>query len=204
MMWDFLTRVIFGVTTAFFEDVWSRNFMNIFTSPLSISECVSGLVVSSIATSAVGLLTMLVMASMVFGLSFFIYGLPIVPLVLVLFIFGVTLGVVSCAIVLRLGPAAEWLIWPLPAMLSPLACVFYPLSALPRGLQWLARLMPPSYVFESMRGIVAGRGFSLASIGIAGGIAIAYLALAGWFFTRIYRYAVRTGLIARYAAESVN
>ncbi len=204
MMWDFLIRVMQGVTTTFFEDVWSRNFLNVFASPLSISEYVGGLVVSSIANSTVGLLTMLVIASVVFGLSFFIYGLPIIPLVLVLFVFGVTLGILSCAIVLRLGPAAEWLIWPLPALLSPLACVFYPLSALPGWLQVFARLVPPSYVFESMRGIVAGRGVAFGTFAAAGGMAIAYLALAGWFFTYIYGYAVRTGLIARYSAESVN
>jgi ABC-2 type transport system permease protein len=28
--------------------------------------------------------------------------------------------------------------------------------------------------------------------------------LAGWCFTRVYRHAVRTGLIARYSAESVS
>jgi ABC-2 type transport system permease protein len=144
------------------------------------------------------------MASAVFGLSFFVYGLPIIPMVLILFLFGVMLGILSCAVVIRLGPAAEWLIWPLPAMLSPLACVFYPLSALPGWLQIPARLIPPSYVFESMRGIVAGRGFSAGSLAMAGGMAIVYVLLAGWFFTRIYRYAVRTGLIARYSAESVS
>jgi ABC-2 type transport system permease protein len=203
MMWDFLIRVMQGVTVTFFEDVWSRNFLNVFASPLSIAEYVSGLVVSGISNSAIGLMSMLVIASVFFGLSFFAYGLPIVPLMLVLFVFGVTLGILSCAVVLRLGPAAEWLIWPLPAMLSPLACVYYPLSALPRWLQWVARLVPPSYVFESLRGIVAGRGFSLTGLGLASGIALAYLLLAGWFFTHIYGYAVRTGLIARYSAESV-
>jgi ABC-2 type transport system permease protein len=203
MMWDFMTRVMQGLTTTFFEDVWSRNFLNVFASPLSITEYVSGLVVAAIASSAVGLLVMLITASAVFGLSFFAYGLPIIPLVLVLFLFGVTLGILSCAIVIRLGPAAEWLIWPLPAMLSPLACVFYPLSALPAWLQIPARLLPPSYVFESMRALVAGRGFSAGSFAFAVGMAIIYVLLAGWFFTRTYSHAVRTGLIARYSAETV-
>ncbi len=204
MLWDFLTRVMQGVTVTFFEDVWSRNFLNVFASPLSIVEYVSGLVASGIASSAVGLVSMLVIASVFFGLSFFVYGFAIVPLVLVLFVFGVTLGILSCAVVLRLGPAAEWLIWPLPAMLSPLACVFYPLSALPGWLQWLARLIPPSYVFESLRGMVAGRGYTFKTLAVTGGLAIGYLVLAGWFFAHIYGYAVRTGLIARYSAESVN
>jgi ABC-2 type transport system permease protein len=193
-----------GVTTAFFEDVWSRNFLNIFATPLSISEYVSGLVVSSVATSAVGLAVMLALATTVFGLSFFVYGLMLVPFLLVLFLFGVALGIFGCAVVLRLGPAAEWLIWPVPAMLSPLACVFYPLSALPRWLQYPARLLPPSYVFEAMRAIVSGRAISGLSLMLSAGLALFYILFAGWFFTRIYRYVVRTGLIARYSAESLS
>src|ERR1700680_4540737 len=75
LLWDFFIRVMQGVTMAFLEDVWSRNFLNIFATPLSISEYVSGMVLSAIATSSVGLLVMLVLASTVFGLSFLVYGL---------------------------------------------------------------------------------------------------------------------------------
>src|ERR1700712_4582179 len=38
LFWDFFGRVMLGVTTAFFEDVWSRNFLNVFATPLSIAE----------------------------------------------------------------------------------------------------------------------------------------------------------------------
>ena len=164
LLWDFLVRVMQGVTTAFLEDVWSRNFLNIFATPLSISEYVCGLVVTSTATSLLGLSVMLVLATSIFGLYFFAYGLLLVPFLLVLFLFGVALGIFGCAVLLRMGPAAEWLIWPIPAVLSPLACVFYPLSALPRWLQYPARLLPPSYVFEAMRNIVSGRTVSLSAL----------------------------------------
>src|SRR6202050_4876513 len=70
LLWDFFIRVMQGVTTTFLEDVWSRNFLNIFATPLSISEYVSGLVLSSTATSLVGLIVMLALATQVFGLSF--------------------------------------------------------------------------------------------------------------------------------------
>jgi ABC-2 type transport system permease protein len=204
LLWDFLTRVMQGVTTAFFEDVWSRNFLNVFATPLSISEYVAGLVLSSIATSAVGLAVMLALATTAFGLSFFVYGLLLAPFLLILFLFGVSLGIVGCAVVLRLGPAAEWLIWPIPALLSPLACVFYPLSALPRWMQYPARLLPPSWVFESMRKVVSGGSPSWFDLLCATALAFLFLFLAGWFFTRIYRYVLRSGLIARYSAESVS
>jgi ABC-2 type transport system permease protein len=204
LMWDFFTRVMQGVTIAFFEDVWSRNFLNIFATPLSIWEYVLGLVISSIATSSFGLIVMLMLATSVFGLSFFVYGLILVPSLLVLFAFGIALGIIASAIVLRLGPAAEWFIWPIPALLSPFAAVFYPLSTLPRWMQYVAHLLPPSYVFEAMRAILAGRATSPVVLLWAASLAVLYIALAGWFFARIYRHAVRTGLIARYSAESLS
>lgn len=204
LLWDFLTRVMQGVTMAFFEDVWSRNFLNVFATPLSIPEYVGGLVLSSIATSAIGLLMMLVVATTAFGLSFAAYGLLLVPYLLVLWTFGIALGILGSAIVLRLGPAAEWFVWPIPALVSPFAGVFYPLATLPAWMQAVAHLLPPAYVFESMRAVVAGEAASGTALATGGALSVAYLLAAYAFFTRVHRFAVRTGLIARYSAESVN
>src|SRR5512136_3094223 len=79
LLWDFFTRVMQGVTIAFFEDVWARNFLNIFASPLSIGEYLAGLVITTIATSSLGLLVMLILATSVFGLSFLTYGAMFIP-----------------------------------------------------------------------------------------------------------------------------
>ncbi|MFP5207627.1 MAG: ABC transporter permease [Acidobacteriota bacterium] len=204
LFWDFMTRVMQGVTTAFFEDVWSRNFLNVFASPITTSEYVGGLFLASMGTSLVGLFFMVVVATLAFGLSFTVYGLMAIPFILVLFVFGMALGVAGSAIVLRLGPAAEWFVWPIPALLAPLAAVYYPLATLPAWMQAPARLLPPSYVFEGMRAIVAGRPFQGALLAVALLLAIAYVLLAYWLFARVFRYAVRTGLIARYSAETVS
>jgi len=203
VLWDFLVRALHGVIIAFMEDVWSRNFLNIFAAPLSIAEYLTSLVLFSVATSLVILAVMVVLATAVFGLSFLAYGVMLVPFLLMLFLFGIALGIFGAAVVLRWGPAAEWLIWPIPALLSPLACVFYPLSALPSWLQWVARLVPPSYVFEGMRGVVEGGGASLASMLICTALTLFTLLLARRAFLGVYHHAVRTGLIARYSAQSV-
>jgi ABC-2 type transport system permease protein len=204
LFWDFMTRVMQGLTMAFFEDVWSRNFLNIFGSPITVPEYLGGLVISGIATSLVGLLAMVVVATLAFGLSFAAYGAMLVPFILVLFLFGMALGIVSIAIVLRLGPAAEWFVWPIPALLAPLAAVYYPLSTLPSWMQWLARLLPPSYVFEGMRAVVAGQPVSSSTLAVAFALSLVYIVLAGWIFERVFRFTVKTGLIARYSAESIN
>lgn len=204
LLWDFMVRVMQGVTTTFFEDVWTRNFLNIFATPLSIPEYVGGLVVSSVATSSLGLVAMIVLATTVFGLSFFVYGLTLVPFILVLFVFGIALGILGSAVVLRLGPSAEWFIWPIPALLSPFAGVFYPLSTLPGWMQFVSRLLPASYVFEGMRVVIRGGRVPAGTLLWGGCLALFYLLLVSWFFGRIYRHAVRTGLIARYSAETAS
>jgi ABC-2 type transport system permease protein len=204
LLWDFLTRVMQGITMAFFEDVWSRNFLNVFASPISVPEYLTGLVVTSICTSLLGLVMMVTVATLAFGLSFFAYGAMLAPFLFVLFLSGIALGILGTAIVLRLGPAAEWFVWPIPAVLSPFVGVFYPLSTLPAWMRMISRALPPSYVFEGMRSVVAGHAVPAHALATGLGLSVLAILLACWFFVRVYRYAVETGLIARYSAESVS
>ena len=203
LLWDFFTRAMFGISTSFFEDVWSRNFLNMFATPLKISEYLGGLVAASMMTSFFGLAVMLLLAALVFGLWIFAYGVWIVVIVLGLFLFGIAFGIFAIGSVLRLGPAAEWFIWPMPAVLAPIAAVFYPVSVLPIWLQPIARIIPASWLFESLRSVIAGHRVPLDQLGIGCALAAVYVVLASWFFRSMYLHAVRTGLVARYSAETV-
>jgi ABC-2 type transport system permease protein len=201
LLWDLCERIMQGVSTAFLEDVWSRNFLNLFSSPLSISEYVAALVATSMITSSLGFAVMLLIATGVFHLQIFSQGLPLAAFVLVLFVFGITLGIVGTSMVLRFGPASEWLLWPLAALLSPFAAVFYPLAILPAWMQWVAHALPPSYVFEGMRGLLKGDGFPAHLLLVGAAVGAAELLGAGYLFRRVFRRALRTGLLARYSAE---
>ena len=204
LLWDFCQRIMHGVTMSFFEDVWSRNFLNMFASPLRVGEYLSGQVITSVMTGVLALAAMLLLATGVFGFSIFSYGVAILPFLGILFLFGIAIGIVGCAVVLRFGPAAEWLVWPIPAIVSPFACVFYPLSVLPGWMQAISRAIPPSYVFENIRAIVHGATASPGDLLKGAVLGLLYIALACLIFLRVYRRAVRTGLIARYSAETVS
>ncbi|HEY3705551.1 MAG TPA: ABC transporter permease [Terracidiphilus sp.] len=204
LFWDFMTRVMQGVTTAFFEDVWTRNFLNVFASPITVAEYMTGLLLSSMATSMLGLLFMVAIATAGFGLHFAAYGVMLVPFLVVLFLFGLALGIAATAIVLRLGPAAEWFVWPIPALMAPFAAVYYPLATLPVWMRAISRLLPASYVFEGMRAVVQGQHFDPALLALAAALALLYILAAYWLFARVFRSAVKTGLLARYSAESVS
>ncbi len=204
LLWDFLTRVMQGVTMAFFEDVWTRNFLNLFATPLRTSEYLAGLILVAVGTSLLSLVVMVVFAKLAFGLSFLTYGAALAPFLAVLFLTGIAFGVAAAAIVLRLGPASEWLIWPIPMIVSPFAGVFYPVTVLPGWMQAIAAVLPPSYVFEGMRAVVGGGSPPWRALAFGGGLALVYLVLACLVFMAVYRIAIRNGLIARYSAETVS
>lgn len=204
LLWALFVRICHGLGGSFLEDVWSRNFLNVFSSPVTVTEYLTGLVLTSLAMSLISLAGLLLIAVGFFGLSLSLYGLTVLPCLLILYLFGIALGIFCIALVLRLGPAAEWFLWPLPVVLSPFAGVFYPVAILPEWMQHVAAALPLSYVFEGLRGALDGQALAGADIWMGLGLSLFYIAAAGAVFVATWRQAIRTGLIARYSAESVN
>lgn len=204
ILWDFLGRIMQGVMTAFLEDVWTQNFINFFTSPLKIKEYVAGLVATSLVTGLVGFLIMAALAGLAFGYNVFKIGLAILPFLLILFIFAVAMGIFMTAIILRFGPSAEWLGWPIPFAMSVFAGVFYPITTLPAALQVVSKMIPASYVFESLRNLSSGTPSPnfLSNFFIGFILATFYLVAMYAFLLMIYRRNLKNGQLARFSAET--
>lgn len=201
---NFFSRVMLNINMTFFEDMWARNFLNLFASPLRLGEYLAGLIICGLLTSVFGLILAFTAAAWLFDLSPFIYGWALLPNLLVLYLFGIALGIFGCAVVLARGPSSEWFIWPIPAVISPFVGVYYPLSTLPEWMQQVAALLPPSYVFEGLRGVLHHTPPDGAGLLIGLMLSVIYIALASMAFLSVYKKAMRTGLIARYAAENAN
>ncbi len=58
-------------------------------------------------------------------------------------------------------------------------------------------------MFEGVRQVAAGHGAAPDKLLLGGGLSVLYLVLACLFFASVHRHAIRTGLIARYSAETV-
>ena len=206
ILWEYMGRLQLGVMMAFLEDIWTSNLINLFASPLTIIEYICGLTVTSVVMSLIGFVLMAVIGGTAFGYNIFVIGVLLIPFMLILFVFGVAMGIFQAGIIFRLGPSAEWLGWPIPMVLSIFSGVFYPVATMPSALQVVAHVLPTSYVFESIRLLLATGSFSLQigfNLIVGGLLALVYLAATYAFFVKIYRHNLRTGSIARFSAESV-
>jgi len=202
ILWLFLVRVQQSFILPMLEDVWSRNFMNLFASPLSITEYIMGLILTGFLTTVAAFSFILITAYLFFSYNIFQLGFLLIPFLFILFIFGLGLGFFTMSLILRFGAPAEWIAWILPFILSPLSSVYYPVSALPQWAQYVAKILPTPYVFEGMRSALINGIFSTESLIMGFVIALIYLAAAYWFLAYNYRLAIRNGLIARITAET--
>tara|TARA_Y100000590_G_C15536936_1_gene945399 strand:- start:447 stop:1007 length:561 start_codon:yes stop_codon:yes gene_type:complete len=138
----------------FLEEIWSRNFTNLFVSPLKISEIITALTSTALLRTLIGIVPAIILMSPLFGVSLLSMGPPLFLLFLSLYLFGTTLGLLVTAGLLRYGPAFENTAWSSLFLLAPLGCVYYPLSILPEWLQILAKGLPLVYIFEEARSIL--------------------------------------------------
>lgn len=202
IFFNFFERVQYGVAVSVLEDVWVRNFVNIFATPLKIHEYISALIFTSLAQAGVSLVFLATAAWFLFKYNLLQFGLMLVPFMAVLFLFGIALGLISIAVIIRFGPSSEALIWAIPASLGPFSGVFYPISALPSAAQWFAEILPPTYVFEGMRQAITTGTFDMNGLLVAVLLSLIYIAGAYILLLRYYRLAIRKGIFARFLTEA--
>ena len=154
ILYDFLFRSSISFNMLFLEEIWSRNFTNLFIAPLKISEIITSLVATALIRTLIGLVPAILITSPLFGISILELGIPLFLLFLSLYIFGITLGLFVSSRLLRYGPAFENIAWSSLFLLAPLGCIYYPIEILPEIFQNIARGLPLVYIFEEARSIL--------------------------------------------------
>ena len=92
ILYDFLFRSSISYNMMFLEEIWSRNFTNLFIAPIKISEIIAALTFTAIFRTLIGLVPASLLAIPLFGVSILKIGTPLIFLLISLYIFGVTLG----------------------------------------------------------------------------------------------------------------
>jgi ABC-2 type transport system permease protein len=151
MLWDLMFRSQLGLAISFLEEIWSRNLGHLFVTPLRAYEWVVSLLAMSAIRAIIGIVPAALLAIPLYHYSIFDMGLPLIGFVLVLMATGWAIGLGICGLILRHGVGAESLAWTIIFALSPISCVYYPVSILPHWLQPFAWSMPQTYVFEGLR-----------------------------------------------------
>ena len=106
----------------------------------------------------------MIIAIPLFGVSVLKLGIPLIFLLISLYLFGITLGLLVTSGLLRYGPSFENIAWASLFFLAPLGCIYYPIEILPNFLQIIAKGLPLVHIFEEMRSILINNYVNYANI----------------------------------------
>jgi ABC-2 type transport system permease protein len=197
ILWDILFRGQLGFSMSFLEEMWSRNLGNLMMSPLTVGEFVVSLMTMSVIRLAIGVIPMTLLAIGFFGFNLYGLGFALVAFFCNLIFTSWAVGLVASGLVLRNGLGAEGLAWTLMFGLLPLTCVYYPVAVLPSWLQIAAWCLPPTYVFEGMRALLADHVYRADLMIEALAINAVLLALATLVFALLLRSARINGALVQ-------
>lgn len=197
ILWDMLFRSQQGITIAFLEELWARNLMNLFASPLKPSEFLTATMAMSVMKVTVVSIVMAGSALLFYSYNILIVGIWLMPFVLNLVITGWIIGVLTTSLIMRFGQEAEVLAWSMVFLFQPISCVFYPLEVLPTWLQMIAWANPAAHIFEGMRTVLSGGASPLGSLAWAVCLNGVFLVVVVAWFYRTIAYCKEHGLLVR-------
>jgi ABC-2 type transport system permease protein len=194
LLWDVLFRSQLGVSLGFLEEMYSRHFGHLYTSPLRPYEHVLAVFLIAMIRVALGVGGAALLAIPIHG--FWIGGVlgwSTVLFMAVLMAFGWSIGLMIAGLVMRLGMGAESLAWAAIFLIQPVSGVFYPIDTLPGWVQAIAWCLPTAPVFEGMRAVLIEHRFDLGLLLHALGVLCLWLVLGASVYTALFRSVRRRG-----------
>jgi ABC-2 type transport system permease protein len=197
LLWEVTLRSQIGVTFTFMEEIWSRNLGHLFVSPLRPTELVVALIAVSIMRTILGLLPATIIAYLLYRFNVFGLGPVLLLFFLNLLFMGwwIALGIV--ALLFRYGAGAEALAWTIAFGITPVACVFYPVAALPFWLQPVALALPAAHIFQGMRAALLDHTVAWGQLADGAALNLVWMLIAVGIFSLQFRAArIRGALIS--------
>ena len=193
LLWEVVVRGNLSLSIAFLEEMWSRNLGHLFVSPIRSWEMATGIVIAALLRTLLGLVPVSLMAWAFFGYSIYSLGLPLVAFFAILQMFSWSIGLAMSGMIMRVGQSAESFAWAAVFILMPVSGVYYPVTVLPHWMQVISYALPPAYIFEGMRAILAEKTVHWHSLAIAFGLSVVYLVIGFQVFLAFFRSSRRAG-----------
>lgn len=198
ILWTFFDRASRDISRSMMDELWNRNLVNIFSTPLSLTEYLTGTLLVAVMKLVLSAVVMIILATVFYGFRPPSIGWFFIPAIFGLTIFGWSISFVVQSLILRHGHTIEVFIWAVAILIQPFSCVFYPLETLPVWAQSIATLLPTTYIFENMRSMLTTGTVDIQQIVISFALNGVYLVASLVFFYRTFVYAKVHGLLVKY------
>lgn len=194
VLWTIMYRNSIEISVNVLEEVWNRALVNFFATPLSITEWAISLMLVAFLRSWLTLFFCVVMAQLLYNVNLLAIGWPFLFSVLMLILNGWVIGFFASGLIIRWGQKAQAIAWPIAWMFAPFMGVFFPTTVLPKFLFYMSKLLPATYIFNTMREYILTGTLAYDSYAISIVLTFFYFLLAIMFFKAMFEQTKDQGL----------
>lgn len=198
IFWIIFWRAQYEITMGFLYELWNKNLINLFVSPLKFSEWVSAWILMGIFKGALSFGFAGLLALLLYQTNIFRYGFYMLPFIFILATSAWWIGFIITGFLMRYGVRIQTVAWSIPWLFAPFAAIYYPVSILPEWAQYISKALPMSYVFEGMREVMNTGTLNWDFIVIAMALNLIYLPLSILFMRASFKHVLRTGVTKIY------
>lgn len=194
LLWLITWRGQYEISVGLLEELWSKNLINMFVSPLKLWEWVMAGVILGVMKALMSVTFASVVAYFLYHVNMLKFGLSLLPIAVLLLMTGWWVGFIIAGLILRYGTRVEQFAWSTIYILAPFSVAYYPLSILPPWAQQVAHLVPTSYVFEAARKFIRTGNLDWNMLALSFLLNCVYLILAVVFLQRSFKKTLEKGL----------
>jgi ABC-2 type transport system permease protein len=194
IFWQVSWRGAIGISFHLLQEFWHRNLVNLFSTPLKVSEWICGILLLGMCKLVVSIAFGGLLVYILYALNVFAIGWAFLPFAILLYIFGWTVGFISSGFIIYWGHRVETFAWMLPFLFAPFSAVFYPVDVLPAWAKIISWCLPTTYVFEGMRQILHGGSFPYDYFWVSVLLNLLFLFCAASFFRFMFNKSLTKGL----------
>ncbi len=195
VIWLFLWRAQYEISINVVDELWNKNLVNLFGSPLKFSEWIVSLLILGFIKIAMSVSFAIALAYFLYKVEIFSLGFYLIPFMILLILNGWVLGFIVAGLILRFGSKVQTLVWVTGWAISPFCAIYYPVSILPEWAQKISYITPPSYIFEGMRQVINTGKFDLSQLVIPMILTLIYLVLAIIYVKNCFNKLMDRGLV---------
>lgn len=182
VFWQIVSRSQYEFSINFLVEIWSKNFISLFASPLKDIEWIVSVII-------LGIIKMMLSTVYLFGLVWLLYaikiwsgGVNLIPAGILLLMNGWWIGLFVAGLLIRFGTKIQAVAYTSYMLMAPFSAVYYPISVLPKWGQYIAWWVPTSHIFTYMRSVVSGEALPISALLLPLLLTTIYVVLAVWWF----------------------
>ena len=198
IFWIIIWRGQYEITVNLLDELWNKNLVNIFSTPLQFTEWVISFIVVGVIKAILSFTFAILVAFLMYEIRVYSLGFYMIPFVLSLLLSGWAVGFFVGGIILRYGSKLQTLAWTFVWVLGPFSAIYYPVSLLPRWAQYISYALPTSYIFEGLREVIYNGRMDYSKLYISFALNLVYLLAAFLFLKNSFAKVLQKGLVKVY------